>query len=265
MKTAATLAIAAILAACGSDSNGPIDKPGDQFSGSWSGNAYYFPISADTLHFVFSASQTASAVTGTASYLAPYADALSFTGSSTPTTLNLVAYGIIGYGYTGTYVTSDSIVGTVDINGFQEDALSLKKSSGASDGTFNGTWSGFDAAVGLQFVLNAIQTEGAVTGSGTASTNGAVQQSRSFSGTSTPPTLIFAWASGGTLLTYAGTYVTSDSITGIPPHQWRRPGRVEPEEELGSARDHRAAAMAGNGTARIEGSSYCADVEDGCR
>ena len=215
MKTAATLAIVAILAACGSDSNGPIDKPIDQFSGTWSGNAYYAPISADTLHFVFSASQTASAVTGTASYLAPYADTLTFTGTSTPSTLNLEASGVIGYTYTGSYVTSDSIVGTVNINGFEEEALSLKKNSDASDGTFNGTWSGFDAASELQFVFNASQTGGAVTGSGTASTNGAILQARSFSGTSTPPAIIFAWASGNTSLTYAGTYVTSDSIAGV--------------------------------------------------
>lgn len=216
MKTAAVLAIVVILAACGSDSNGPIDKPGDQFIGTWSGNAFVSPLSADTLHFVFLASQTASYVTGTASYSAPYADTLTFTGTSTPTTLNLEASGVIGYTYTGTYVTNDSIVGTVNINYFGEDeALSLKKNSDASDGTFNGTWSGFDAASELQFVFNASQTGGAVTGSGTASTNGAILQARSFTGTSTPTGLIFAWASGNTSLTYAGRYVTSDSITGI--------------------------------------------------
>jgi hypothetical protein len=223
MKRIANLAMVAILAGCGSDSNGPIEQPIDppsgKFSGSWSGSAFYAPYSADTLDFTVVATEGAGNVAGTVNYQAIVAQTIPFTGTSTPPTVNFEGPSNIStYTYAGTYITTDSIAGTMDYNGFQTDALNLKKISGASDGTLNGTWSGVDSAISsppLYLVLIATQTGSMVTASGVFTTAGPVDAFYSFTGTTTPSTVSFKWTVAGTLLRYTGTYITSDSIAGI--------------------------------------------------
>jgi hypothetical protein len=223
MKRIANLAMVAILAGCGSDSNGPIEQPIDppsgKFSGSWSGSAFYAPYSADTLDFTVVATEGAGNVAGTVNYQAIVAQTIPFTGTSTPPTVNFAGPSNIStYTYAGTYITTDSIAGTMDYNGFQTDALNLKKISGASDGTLNGTWSGADSAISsppLYLVLIATQTGSMVTASGVFTTAGPVDAFYSFTGTTTPSTVSFKWTVAGTLLRYTGTYITSDSIAGI--------------------------------------------------
>jgi hypothetical protein len=223
MKRIANLAMVAILAGCGSDSSGPIEQPIDppsgKFSGTWSGSAYYAPYSADTLDFTVVATEGGGNVAGTVNYQAIVAQTIPFTGTSTPPSVNFEGPSNIStYTYAGTYITTDSIAGTMDYNGFQTDALNLKKISGASDGTLNGTWSGVDSAISsppLYLVLIATQTGSMVTASGVFTTAGPVDAFYSFTGTTTPSTVSFKWTVAGTLLRYTGTYITSDSIAGI--------------------------------------------------
>lgn len=87
--------------------------------------------------------------------------------------------------------------------------------SGPTD-KFSGTWSGDaypDATDTLHFVFNSAQTGSAVSGSGTVS-SGSTVLAHTFSGTSTPPSLAFTMTVGSETLTYAGTYITADSISG---------------------------------------------------
>lgn len=88
-------------------------------------------------------------------------------------------------------------------------------SNGPSD-KFSGTWSG-DAinTTGdtLHFLFVSTQTGAGVTGSGTVSSGG-TSEGFSFTGTSTPPTVNVTLTAGDETLTYAGVYVTSDSLSG---------------------------------------------------
>ena len=148
MKRIAILGIVALLAACRSDSNGiapipvppsdtlpsdtlPSDTSSGTFSGTWSGDGYY-PNSTDTHHDVFVARQRGIAVTGLFTRSSssdgtdgPYVS--TFTGRSTPPTLNLVLEGgVHAVTYAGTYITSDSLAGTFTVDSTTV-ALSLKK------------------------------------------------------------------------------------------------------------------------------------------
>ena len=82
---------------------------------------------------------------------------------------------------------------------------------------FSGSWTG-DAIVDptdtLHFVFNSAQNGSAVSGSGTVSA-GSTVLAHTFSGTSTPPSLNFTMTVGSETLTYAGTYIKSDSISGV--------------------------------------------------
>jgi hypothetical protein len=110
MKRLAILAIVAVLAACGSDNNGPTEK----FTGSWTGRVI---DGGDT--------QNGSAVTGSGTASSGATSyPMTFTGTSTPPTLNLTLLVNVGTTqtlvYTGSYVSSDSIVGTVSNGGVSE-------------------------------------------------------------------------------------------------------------------------------------------------
>lgn len=220
MKRLANLAMVAILAGCGSDSSLPVDPPVEKFAGTWSGAAFYPPYSADTIHFTIVAIEGGGNVSGTVNYQAPVADTTTFTGTSTPPTVNFEGPSrFSSYTFAGAYVTSDSIAGMMDYNGFQTDPLSLKKISSASGGEFSGTWSGVDstdspASPALHLLLIATQTGTAINASGIFSTDGPVETGRSFTGTATSSTVSFKWTGSRALLRYTGTYVTNDSIFG---------------------------------------------------
>ncbi len=219
MKRVANVAILVFLAACGSDSSGPIDKPSSKFSGTWSGSAFYAPISTDTLRFTVVASEGGGNVAGTVNYLSTYSETIAFTGRSTPPTVNFVGPSRFAlYTYTGTFITADSINGYMDYNGFQTDALSLKRISGASDGTLNGTWTGVDssdASSPLNVKLIATQSGSAVIASGFFTVAGPSNTFFNIAGTTTASTVNFHWTSVRTPLRYSGTYVTADSIAGV--------------------------------------------------
>jgi hypothetical protein len=89
-------------------------------------------------------------------------------------------------------------------------------SNGPSD-KFSGTWSG-DAITSssdtLHFVFISTQTGSGVAGSGNVSSGGTAE-GFSFTGTSTPPSVNLVLTAGSETLTYAGAYVSSDSLTGI--------------------------------------------------
>jgi len=106
MKRVAFLALVAILAACGSDSNGPNER----FSGTWTGTAI---SGSDTISYIFYAAQNGSSVTGTGTISDHNSSAgTTFTGTSTPPSLTLTIGAEADSGtYTGTYVSSDSISG----------------------------------------------------------------------------------------------------------------------------------------------------------
>jgi hypothetical protein len=121
MKRIAALALIALLAACGGDAG-----PTDRFSGTWSGNAIASPT--DTVHIVLSAAQTGSTITGTgtASDFSG-SEPVTFSGTSTAPSVNLVV--IIEsdtLNYSGTFVSSDSISGSLSAGG-PPVGLSLKK------------------------------------------------------------------------------------------------------------------------------------------
>jgi len=121
MKRIAAVALVALLAACGGDAG-----PTDRFSGTWAGTAY---PSLDTVQFVLTPSQTGSTVTGTgmASDRATSA-AITFTGISAPPSVNLIIFlNSDTLSYAGTYVSSDSIVGSLSAGIGSPIALSLKK------------------------------------------------------------------------------------------------------------------------------------------
>jgi type 1 fimbria pilin len=121
MKKFALIAIVAVLAACGSD-NGPSDT----FSGTWSGNTVVSPT--DTLHFVFSPAQNGSAVTGNGVVSeGGTSEPFTFTGTSTPPSVNLtLTVNSETLTYAGSYVRSDSLVGTIS-EGSESFGLDLKK------------------------------------------------------------------------------------------------------------------------------------------
>jgi len=122
MKRVAIVALVAILAACGSDNNGPTDK----FSGTWTGK--YIVSSTDTANFVLVAGQNGTAVTGTGQISAGTESVpLTFSGTSTPPAVNLTV--IVGSNmltYAGSYVSSDSISGIIS-EGSQSGVLDLAK------------------------------------------------------------------------------------------------------------------------------------------
>jgi len=219
MKRLANLTMVAILAGCGSDSSGPVDPPVEKFAGTWSGDAYYLPYSADSIHFRVVAIEGTGNVSGTVTYQAKVADTTTFTGTSTPPSVNFEGPSrFSSYTFAGAYVTSDSIAGTMDYNGFQTDPLSLKKISSASGGEFSGTWSGvdsIDSPPALHLFVIATQTGTAIAASGIFSTDAPVETGRSFTGTATTSTVSFKWTGSRALLRYTGTYVTNDSIAGI--------------------------------------------------
>ena len=120
MKRIAALALIALLAACGSDT-----APTDRFSGTWAGDAV---TGADTLHLVLVSSQTGSTIsgTGTASEHST-SEGLTFSGTSTPPSVSMVIISPFDSAtYTGTYASSDSIVGVIS-GGGTTTGLSLKK------------------------------------------------------------------------------------------------------------------------------------------
>jgi type 1 fimbria pilin len=112
MRTFATVALVALLAACGSDSSGPSNR----FDGAWIGDALVSPT--DTVHFVMSGTQTGSTVAGTGLISeASASEAITFSGTSTSPTMNLtIVAGSSTLGYTATYVRSDSVVGVLSEN-----------------------------------------------------------------------------------------------------------------------------------------------------
>jgi len=121
MKRIAAVALVALLAACGGDAG-----PTDRFSGTWAGTAY---PATDTVHFVLTPSQTGSTVTGTGMASdATTSATISFTGTSTPPSVNLImVLNSDTLSYAGTYVSSDSIVGSLSAGSGSPIALGLKK------------------------------------------------------------------------------------------------------------------------------------------
>jgi hypothetical protein len=80
---------------------------------------------------------------------------------------------------------------------------------------FSGTWAGDlipNATDTVHFVLVSTQTGSTITGTGTASDT--TSTALTFTGTSTPPTVDLVVSSGGNTFNYAGTFVSSDSISG---------------------------------------------------
>lgn len=124
MKRLASLLIVAVLIACGSDGSGPTDT----FTGTWIGIAIL--DSTDTITFRFMSTQTGSSVIGTGIVSQGTAtNGFTFGGTLTPPTLNLeiqTSGGGDPASYAGTYVTSDSIGGTIT-SGPVVTALNLKK------------------------------------------------------------------------------------------------------------------------------------------
>jgi hypothetical protein len=120
MKRIAALALIALLAACGGDAG-----PTDRFSGTWTGAAVNGP---DTLHLVLMSAQTGSTITGTGTATeAASSAALTFTGTSTPPTMNLLIISPFDSAtFTGTYGSSNSIVGVITGGGMSL-ALTLTK------------------------------------------------------------------------------------------------------------------------------------------
>jgi hypothetical protein len=88
--------------------------------------------------------------------------------------------------------------------------------NGPSD-KFTGTWTG-DAATGgsdtLHFVFTPSQNGSAVTGNGTVSEGGS-SEAMTYTGTSTPPSVNLTLSINSETLTYVGSYVKSDSISGV--------------------------------------------------
>lgn len=121
MKRLAVLALVVILAACGSDNNGP----NDAFTGTWTGTT---TDNADTLHFTFISAQSGSAFSGTGTVAGSAASAIvTFNGTSTPPTIIMtMEIQSQSLAYSGTFVTDDSIVGTL-AQGAAHSALDLKK------------------------------------------------------------------------------------------------------------------------------------------
>ena len=107
MKRLAVLAMIALLSACGSDG------PSDRFTGTWIGTALVG--TTDTLHFTLASTQSGSAVTGSGTVAeGGTSEALTFTGTSTPPSLNMVfTVGSEVINYSATYVRSDSVTGTL--------------------------------------------------------------------------------------------------------------------------------------------------------
>jgi len=120
MKRIAFIALAAFLAACGSD-NGPTDR----FSGTWVGRAI---ANNDTLNFNLVAGQNGSAVTGNGTISEGVESApLAFTGTSAPPSVNLMmTFASETLSFTGSYVSSDSVSGIVS-EGSSSAPMSLKK------------------------------------------------------------------------------------------------------------------------------------------
>jgi len=109
MKRIATLALAALLAACGSDSSG---GPTDTFTGNWTGTALE---NADTLHFTFIAGQAGSAVSGTGT-VSDGSDTtvMTFSGTlSSPTLIMTLQVRDQSLAYSGSFASSSSVVGHV--------------------------------------------------------------------------------------------------------------------------------------------------------
>jgi len=81
---------------------------------------------------------------------------------------------------------------------------------------FSGTWTGRAIAVSdtLSFVFDAAQNGSVVTGTGNISDHSSSEVD-SFTGTSTPPSVALTIYAGSDTATYAGSYVSSDSISGI--------------------------------------------------
>jgi lysozyme family protein len=80
---------------------------------------------------------------------------------------------------------------------------------------FSGTWAGDvipNATDTVHFVLVATQTGSTITGTGTASDT--TSTPLTFTGTSTPPSLALVVSLEGNTFNYAGTFVSSDSISG---------------------------------------------------
>lgn len=117
------LVIVAVLVACGSDKTGPSDV----FSGTWAGVGVL--DAADTLVFQFDAAQSGSALLGNGIVaLDSASNSFTYTGTSAPPALTMTL-SVTGGGvatFTGTYVTRDSVAGTI-IWGSVPVALGLKK------------------------------------------------------------------------------------------------------------------------------------------
>jgi hypothetical protein len=122
MKFLSIVTLAFGLLACGSDSAGP----NNTFTGTWLGNAY--PDEADTAQFSITASQNGSAVTGVGTFTRDGAtNGITVDGVSTPPNLSLVlTINAVTLSYVGTYVSSDSVTGTIT-QGSIVLPLSLKK------------------------------------------------------------------------------------------------------------------------------------------
>lgn len=123
MMRLACLMMVAVLAACGSDSSGPSDV----FSGTWLGAGVL--DSTDTLVFEFDATQTGSVVIGNGIVaLDSASNSFTFTGASMPPAVNmtLTVGGVSTAAFSGAFVTSDSIAGTI-MWGAVPVALGLKK------------------------------------------------------------------------------------------------------------------------------------------
>jgi type 1 fimbria pilin len=122
MKILSIVTLALGLLACGGDSAGPSKT----FTGTWVGNAY--PDASDTAQFSITTSQNGSAVTGVGTFTrdgSTYGATVS--GVSTPPNLSLVlTVNAVTLSYAGTYVTSDSVTGTIT-QGEIVLPLSLKK------------------------------------------------------------------------------------------------------------------------------------------
>ena len=107
MKRSALLMVVGALLACGGNSTGSIDK----FDGAWVGDAIF--AGPDTLHFVFNTRQTGSSFVGTGLITGPgFGQDISFTGTSTPPTMNAtIQVESESANYIGTYVSSNRLEG----------------------------------------------------------------------------------------------------------------------------------------------------------
>jgi len=88
-------------------------------------------------------------------------------------------------------------------------------SSGPTD-KFSGTWSGktLNGTDTLGVLIIAAQNGSTVTGTGSLS-EGSSSESATITGTSTPPSVALTLTIGSNTANYAGSYVSSDSISGI--------------------------------------------------